>query len=140
MTAPFALDWPYKPPLPRDMGMGIAIVGAGGIVRSAHLPACRLAGFRVVGVYDADRSRAEALAREPAAGAARACRRRRLLRRFGWKIVERGRGREPRVLFQGVSLSSACKKFRTGGAAMARMGDSGSEFPLFRRVRWKEVK
>lgn len=58
------LDWAYQPPLPKDRSMGIAIVGAGDIVRNAHLPAYRLAGFRVVGVYDADRGKAEALARD----------------------------------------------------------------------------
>ena len=30
----------------------IAIVGAGGIVNDAHLPAYRKAGFDVIGIYD----------------------------------------------------------------------------------------
>lgn len=47
----------------------IAIIGCGGIVRDAHLPAYRLAGFPVVGVFDLDSSRAASVAR--AAGAAR---------------------------------------------------------------------
>ncbi len=42
----------------------ITIVGAGGIVRDAHLPAYRIAGFNVAGIVDLDRARAEALARE----------------------------------------------------------------------------
>lgn len=42
----------------------ITIIGAGGIVRDAHLPAYRLAGFRVHGICDLDRARAEALAAE----------------------------------------------------------------------------
>ena len=45
-----ALD--YLPKLPKDKSMGIGIVGAGQIVQSAHLPAYRLAGFNVVGIYN----------------------------------------------------------------------------------------
>jgi len=52
-----ALD--YKPQLPLDRTMGIGIVGAGDIVLNAHLPAYRLAGFRVVGIFDIDRSKAQ---------------------------------------------------------------------------------
>jgi predicted dehydrogenase len=51
---------PARPQVPRP----IVILGAGGIVRDAHLPAYRLAGFPVAGVYDRDRARAEALARD----------------------------------------------------------------------------
>lgn len=50
------------PPLPEDASLGIGIVGAGTIVRYAHLPAYRKAGFVVVGVHDADPARAHALA------------------------------------------------------------------------------
>ncbi|MFO1540721.1 MAG: Gfo/Idh/MocA family protein [Chloroflexota bacterium] len=46
----------------RDLGIGI--VGCGGIVRGAHLPAYRAAGLRVVAVHDADPERAAELARE----------------------------------------------------------------------------
>lgn len=42
--------------------MPIAIIGCGGIVRDAHLPAYRMAGFEVAGVYDVDPIRAESLA------------------------------------------------------------------------------
>ena len=42
----------------------IGIVGAGGIVKSAHLPAYRAAGFDVSAIYDRDTSRATALAAE----------------------------------------------------------------------------
>jgi len=42
----------------------IGIVGAGGIVKTAHLPAYKNAGFDVSAIYDKDRSRAEALALE----------------------------------------------------------------------------
>jgi predicted dehydrogenase len=42
----------------------IVIIGAGGIVRDAHLPAYRLTNFQVAGVYDRDLSRAEAIGRE----------------------------------------------------------------------------
>lgn len=40
----------------------IVIIGAGGIVNDAHLPAYRKAGFPVAGLYDLDRGRAETLA------------------------------------------------------------------------------
>ena len=42
----------------------IVIIGAGDIVRDAHLPAYRKAGFPVAGIYDLDRGVAEARARE----------------------------------------------------------------------------
>ncbi|ANH80253.1 oxidoreductase [Niabella ginsenosidivorans] len=41
---------------------GICIIGAGGIVKAAHLPAYRLAGFAVKGILDLDRQKAEDLA------------------------------------------------------------------------------
>ena len=40
----------------------IVIIGAGGIVADAHLPAYRKAGFDVAGLFDLDRARADALA------------------------------------------------------------------------------
>ncbi|WP_245413511.1 Gfo/Idh/MocA family protein [Mangrovicella endophytica] len=49
--------WPL-PSSPRP----IVIFGAGGIVSDAHMPAYRLAGLPVAGVYDVDASRAEATA------------------------------------------------------------------------------
>lgn len=42
----------------------ILIIGTGGIVKDAHLPAYRLAGFPVWGIYNRTRSRADALAQE----------------------------------------------------------------------------
>jgi predicted dehydrogenase len=42
----------------------IVIIGAGGIVRDAHLPAYRKAGFRVYGIVNRTRARAEKLASE----------------------------------------------------------------------------
>jgi predicted dehydrogenase len=42
--------------------MGIGIVGAGEIVQAAHLPAYRLAGFRVAGIFDIDQAKARAAA------------------------------------------------------------------------------
>ena len=41
----------------------VHLVGAGGIVQDAHLPAYRMAGIPVAGVFDLDRVRAERLAR-----------------------------------------------------------------------------
>jgi predicted dehydrogenase len=51
------------PPRPRQP-RPIVIVGAGGIVRAAHLPAYRKAGFPVVALADSTAGRAAALARE----------------------------------------------------------------------------
>ena len=41
----------------------IVVIGTGGIVADAHLPAYRKAGFTVAGLYDRDTAKAEALAR-----------------------------------------------------------------------------
>ena len=40
----------------------VVIIGAGGIVNDAHLPAYRKAAFPVAGIYDIDASRARAIA------------------------------------------------------------------------------
>ena len=54
---------PYKPMLP-EKPVPIIIIGAGGIVGDAHLPAYRKAGFEVAGITNRTRSRAEKLAAE----------------------------------------------------------------------------
>lgn len=54
----------YQPPLPHNKMMGVAIVGAGEIVEAAHLPAYRLAGFNVVGIYDIDGDKARRVAEQ----------------------------------------------------------------------------
>lgn len=59
MSAPLRQTWPL-PSQPRP----IVILGGGGIVRDAHLPAYRKAGLPVAGVFDLDRERAQALAAE----------------------------------------------------------------------------
>jgi predicted dehydrogenase len=51
----------YKPELPKTP-RPICIVGAGGIVNDAHLPAYQLAGLKVAGICDINRERAEKLA------------------------------------------------------------------------------
>lgn len=52
-------SWPMpSEPVP------IALIGAGGIVRDAHLPAYRKAGFPVCGVFDIDHRRARSLAND----------------------------------------------------------------------------
>lgn len=56
-TADIAPRLPQKP-------FPILIIGTGGIVKDAHLPAYRLAGFPVWGLYNRTRTRAEALAAE----------------------------------------------------------------------------
>jgi len=53
----------YKPHLPPKTDYGIALVGAGGIVNFAHLPAYRKAGFKVLGCYDIRAEAAEQTAR-----------------------------------------------------------------------------
>lgn len=45
-------------PMPTRRDYPIAIVGAGGIVNDAHLPAYRKAGFNVIGIHDVDPDRA----------------------------------------------------------------------------------
>jgi predicted dehydrogenase len=57
----FAPARAYTLELPRSP-RPIVILGAGGIVRDAHLPAYRKAGFPVVGLCDVDQDRARALA------------------------------------------------------------------------------
>jgi len=52
-----------RPSLPRRVRPVVSI-GAGAIVREAHLPAYKLAGFPVASVYDLDAGKAEALARD----------------------------------------------------------------------------
>jgi len=54
-------DIPYKPQLPQT-SQPIIIIGAGGIVADAHLPAYQIAGFKVHGIVNRTRARAEKLA------------------------------------------------------------------------------
>src|SRR5215470_14148290 len=54
----------YKPKMPQRSDRGIGIIGAGGIVNYAHLPAYKKAGFKVVGITDRDRVKAERTAKE----------------------------------------------------------------------------
>ncbi len=51
---------PKLPQSPRP----VILIGAGGIVRDAHLPAYRKAGIRVLGVYDLNQEKATVLARD----------------------------------------------------------------------------
>lgn len=60
MTLPTVVTTPPLPDAPRP----ILIVGAGGIVRDAHLPAYRQQGWPVFGIVNRTRDRAEALAAE----------------------------------------------------------------------------
>jgi predicted dehydrogenase len=61
-TLDFQPDWRIALGQGRDLGIGL--LGCGAIVRDAHLPAYQQAGLLVVAVYDLDRTRAEAVARE----------------------------------------------------------------------------
>ncbi|MEM6884334.1 MAG: Gfo/Idh/MocA family oxidoreductase [Verrucomicrobiota bacterium] len=51
----------HKPQLPKEK-RPIYIIGAGGIVKDAHMPAYRQAGFEVVGITNRTRERAEKVA------------------------------------------------------------------------------
>lgn len=55
------MNIPYKPELPKSP-RPICIIGAGGIVNDAHLPAYRMAGFEVASLSNRNRERAEKLA------------------------------------------------------------------------------
>lgn len=57
------LNIEYKAILPRTK-LPIVIIGAGGIVKDAHLPAYKKAGFEVYGIVNRTKSKAEALAAE----------------------------------------------------------------------------
>jgi predicted dehydrogenase len=59
MIDTFAQDWP-APSAPKP----IVLIGAGGIMRDAHLPAYAKAGLTVTGVTDLDPARSNALARD----------------------------------------------------------------------------
>lgn len=55
-------EWRIPDGAGRDLGIGI--VGCGGIVQYAHLPAYREAGLRVLAVHDVDAAKARAVAEE----------------------------------------------------------------------------
>ena len=59
MSQPLELN--QRPTMPRQL-RPIRLIGAGGIVRDAHMPAYQKAGFTVESVYDPDRDRAASLA------------------------------------------------------------------------------
>ena len=50
-------------PLPKNK-KDIIIIGAGGIVHDAHLPAYKKAGFNVIGIFDPLNEKAKALAKD----------------------------------------------------------------------------
>ncbi|MEI2723947.1 MAG: Gfo/Idh/MocA family oxidoreductase [Verrucomicrobiota bacterium] len=58
-----ALEINYRSVLPRGR-FPILVIGTGGIVKDAHLPAYRMAGFPVWGLYNRTRERAATLAEE----------------------------------------------------------------------------
>ena len=53
----------YKPQLPKTK-IPIVIIGAGGIVKDAHLPAYKKAGFKVLGIYDLNLEKADNLGKQ----------------------------------------------------------------------------
>lgn len=59
MMKSFAQDWP-APTAPKP----IVLIGAGGIIRDAHLPAYAKAGLTVAGVTDLDPARSQSLAQD----------------------------------------------------------------------------
>lgn len=58
-----APDLPYRPRTPRDLSVGIGLIGCGGISQS-HLQAYKNGGFNVVALASRSRERAEARAKE----------------------------------------------------------------------------
>lgn len=73
---PWARNWMQAPPFQQKPALPgnprqIVSIGAGGIVRAAHMPAYRKAGWKIFSVFDADTAKAEAVARD--FGVARAC-------------------------------------------------------------------
>lgn len=56
-----SIDIQYKPVLP-ETKQPIIIIGAGGIVADAHLPAYKIAGFEVYGIVNRTKARAQKLA------------------------------------------------------------------------------
>lgn len=58
-----SIDIKYKPELP-ETEQPIIIIGAGGIVTDAHLPAYKIAGFKVHGIVNRTKARAEKVAAE----------------------------------------------------------------------------
>ena len=56
-----SIDIKYKPELP-ETKQPIIIIGAGGIVADAHLPAYKIAGFEVFGIVNRTKERAQKLA------------------------------------------------------------------------------
>jgi predicted dehydrogenase len=56
------LDLDYKPKLPKNKSMGLAIIGAGEIIEACHLPAYQMAGFRILGIFDVQTEKAQKLA------------------------------------------------------------------------------
>src|SRR5688500_1233197 len=55
------MNIPYKTVLP-EKSLPIVIIGAGGIVGDAHLPAYKKAGFNVTGITNRTREKADRLA------------------------------------------------------------------------------
>lgn len=53
----------YVPEMPTQK-KDIVIIGAGGIVKGSHLPAYKLAGFNVIGIYNRTKEKAQELADE----------------------------------------------------------------------------
>ena len=53
----------YKWPLPGNPNP-IVIIGTGGIINDAHMPAYKKAGFEVLGVYDIDTTRSQETAKK----------------------------------------------------------------------------
>jgi predicted dehydrogenase len=62
MRTPYEPRWRIEPGAGRDLRIGI--IGCGGIVSGAHLPAYRAAGLHVAAVFDIDQERARAVAEQ----------------------------------------------------------------------------
>jgi len=65
MSSSFPFELAYKPKVGNKTDYGIALIGTGGVVQYAHIPAYKKAGFNLVGCYDLKYEMAKKGAAEP---------------------------------------------------------------------------
>lgn len=138
-------DLDFAPCLPQGPAPAIAICGTGGIVNDAHLPAYAKAGFRVEGVYDRSRERAEAtaarfgigtvygsldeLAADPAVGAVDVA----VPANENEAVVEVLAGRGKAVLLQ----KPLCEDIEGARRIVARLQQAGTVAAVNQQMRWE---
>lgn len=124
-TAAVAIQRPKQP-------RPVVIIGAGGIVRTAHLPAYAKAGFPVIGIVDEILERAESLAKEQG-----------IHRAFG-SVDEAVRFAPPDVVFDvaipASQLVHVLPRLPDGSAVLMQkpMGETLDEATLIRNICYKK--